>query len=191
MSDYNNPNKSHCRCGACCNSYECTCGMTPRGDAEAQDCCEVCKPDPCLEQCVPVCNPCAGFDPCDKLTLIQYKILFTKRGLEVVFYEREELVAGFFGPDQFATWKVAEFITKLGVTPMPDLWRAVCYPHACPEPPEICTINFIPPEDQKYLQVYCKVQAEYPRERLKYEEEQLALLSQIRDAIAGGQPVVS
>jgi hypothetical protein len=171
--------------------------MTPHDGAD--DCCEVCRPDPCAEECLPDCNPCAGFDPCDRLTLVQYSILFTKRGLEVVFAEHEELVEGFVGPEQFATWKIAEFVSRLRCTPRPPKWRAVHYPppppgekykDGCPEPnPECkhvqCPINYIPPGDEKFLRVYCSVKAVYPRQRLHYAEDQLALLAEIRDAIAG------
>jgi len=150
----------------------------------ADDCCEICRPDPCAEECLPDCNPCAGFDPCDRLTLVQYSILFTKRDLEVVFYEREELVEGFVGPEQFATWKIAEFVSNLKHIPVPPKWRAKGYPHPCKKD-EPCHIDWLPPGDEKYLRVYCKVQAVYPRQRLHYAQDQLDLLAQIRDAIAG------
>lgn len=56
----------------------------------------------------------------DMLKLVRYKILFVKREYEVAFPEEEDLVSDNMTGADFAAWKVAEFIQRLGHRP-PDV----------------------------------------------------------------------
>src|ERR1044071_517786 len=59
-----------------------------------------------------------------KLKLVRYKILFIKRDYEVAFPEIEELVSDSMDDTAYTAWKVAEFIQRLGDTPVPSKWGA-------------------------------------------------------------------
>jgi hypothetical protein len=41
----------------------------------------------------------------------------------------------------------------------------------------------LPDEDKKYLRIYFEVMDRYPREKFKYEEEQISVLEGIRDEL--------
>ena len=112
-------------------------------------------------------------------TLVTYEIVFTMRGLEVAFPERDVLLTEYMSPLNFQTWMVAEFIQRLPDTPVPPLWIARNYPPAASGG----TINALPLGDEKYLLVHSRVQRRYPREALKFPERQLEELAEIRDAL--------
>ena len=70
----------------------------------------------------------------DMLKLVRYKILFVKRDYEVAFPEEEDLVSDNMTGADFAAWKVAEFIQRLGHRPpevrYPRRWhKKSCYDH--------------------------------------------------------------
>lgn len=158
--------------------------------------CPVCRQSHCGDECI-TCDPCCSYDPCSGLALVRYSIVFTRRGLEVAFPEREELVETPLCPEEFTAWKIAEFISHLECIPLPPKWRAAHYPYNWEDgvPPacakardEKCKnveypICFIPQPDQKYLRVYCQQLAEYPRQKFHYEEDQVATLEQINRSI--------
>lgn len=122
----------------------------------------------------------------EELRLVSYSILFTKRGLEVAFPERQEMVTGCISPLNFQTWKVAEFIQGLPLTPQPPKWRAGGYPPAAGQG----RVNALPPGDEKYLRVHCRLEGCYPREPLHFFEDQLKQLAGIRDALIEKQAVL-
>jgi hypothetical protein len=119
----------------------------------------------------------------DMLKLVRYKVLFVRREYEVAFPEREDLVSDNMDGSAFTAWKIAEFIQDLqkGATCVPQKWRDKNYPpknfiqHDC--------LNGIPHEDKKYLRVYYEVLERYPREKFKYEEQQIKVLEDIRDSL--------
>ena len=120
----------------------------------------------------------------DMLKLVRYKILFVRREYEVAFPEQEDIVSDNMDGDAFSAWKVAEFIQDLhrGETPIPSRWVEQNYP-----PPEFRDgnhLNGIPHEDKKYLRVYFQVLERFPREKFKYEEQQIRVLEEIRDQVA-------
>jgi len=119
------------------------------------------------------------------LKLVRYKILFVKREYEVAFPEQEDLVSENMDSTAFTAWKVAEFIQGLerGETRVPHRWHDKSYP------PEDCVggdgkLHRLPEEDKKYLRVFYEVLERYPREKFKYEEQQIRVLEQIRDKLA-------
>jgi hypothetical protein len=119
----------------------------------------------------------------DMLKLVRYKVLFVRREYEVAFPEQEDLVSDNMDGSAFTAWKVAEFIQDLGkkATPVPTKWGDKNYP-----PEEFVEgqfLNGIPHEDKKYLRVYYEVLDRYPREKFKYEEQQIRILEQIRDSL--------
>lgn len=130
---------------------------------------------------------CPWSDEC--LKLVRYQVLFVKRGLEVAFPAREELIWENVTALQFQTWKVAEFVSGLNLEPVPPKWLEKDYPPDREQREidgrQIWVIHALPPGDEKYLRLRCQVLRTYPRERLRFAERQLAELAGIRDAIAG------
>ncbi len=120
----------------------------------------------------------------DMLKLVRYKILFVRREYEYAFPEQEDLVSDNMDGSAFTAWKIAEFIQDLHRehTPVPLKWRDKNYP-----PKEFIKgdhLTGIPHEDKKYLRVYFEVLERYPREKFKYEEQQIKVLEDIRDEVA-------
>jgi len=119
----------------------------------------------------------------DMLKLVRYKILFVKREYEHAFPEKEDLVSDNMDGAAFTAWKVAEFIQSLqghgDPVKVPAKWVEKGYP----EPPYAKGGNLtgLPDWDKKYLRVYYEVLERYPREKFKYEEQQIRVLEQIRD----------
>jgi hypothetical protein len=81
----------------------------------------------------------------------------------------------------FTAWKVAEFIQTLGrkKTMVPLKWGK-SYPEGYREGD---VLTGLPDEDKKYLRIYFEVMDRYPREKFKYEEEQISVLEGIRDEL--------
>ena len=121
----------------------------------------------------------------DMLKLVRYKILFVKREYEHAFPEAEDLVADNMDGSAFTAWKVAEFIQNLQQkkTQVPRKWSDKVYPGAGFESSGVLT--GLPENDKKYLRVYYEVLDRYPREKFKYEEQQIRVLEQIRDRLSG------
>jgi hypothetical protein len=120
----------------------------------------------------------------DLLKLVRYKILFVRREYEVAFPEQEDIVSDNMDGDAFAAWKVAEFIQDMhrGEMAIPARWEEQSYP-----PAEFRKGNFLtglPHDDKKYLRVYFQVLERFPREKFKYEEQQIRVLEEIRDKVA-------
>lgn len=124
----------------------------------------------------------------DMLKLVRYKILFVRREYEHAFPEREDLVYDSMDGTAFAAWKVAEFIQELGKekTPVPDKWRDKGYPKSSQQRNGMLT--GLDDEDKKYLRVYFEVLERYPREKFKYEEEQIDILRKMLHKLGPPQP---
>jgi len=130
----------------------------------------------------------------DMLKLVRYKILFVKRDLEHAFPEHEELVSDNMEPSAYAAWKVAEFIQSLAQkdTGIPAKWGE--YPSEKDDGKfkyrekknDRYILTGLPEDDKKYLRVFYEVLERYPREKLKYEEDHLKVLREIRDKMPGG-----
>ena len=118
----------------------------------------------------------------DMLKLVRYKVLFVKREYEHAFPEKEDLVSDNLDAGAFTAWKIAEFIQHLGskTTHVPAKWKEKSYPEGHHYNG---TLTGIPEEDKKYLRVYFEVVDRYPREKFKYEEQQIRVLEEIRDNI--------
>ena len=126
----------------------------------------------------------------DMLKLVRYKILFVKRDYEVAFPEVEELVHDNLTATAYTAWKIAEFIQNLGneKTPIPSKWSPD-YPPG--DKDEKGSYKYkrdgkligLPEDDKKYLRVYFEVLDRYVREEFRYEEDQIDVLKEIRDAI--------
>lgn len=125
----------------------------------------------------------------DMLKLVRYKVLFVKREYEHAFPEREDLVSENMDGAAFTAWKVAEFIQELGLlqTRVPERWRKYHGGKYVREQGEgggrWLALTDLPHEDKKYLRVYYEVMDRYPREKFKYEEQQIRVLEEIRDEI--------
>lgn len=120
----------------------------------------------------------------DMLKLVRYKILFVRREYEYAFPEQEDLVSDNMDGSAFTGWKIAEFIQDLHrqTTRVPLKWKDKSYP-----PRDFIQdgyLNGIPHEDKKYLRVYYEVLERYPREKFKYEEQQIKVLEDIRDRLS-------
>jgi hypothetical protein len=130
----------------------------------------------------PDCKP-----DCDILKLVRYKILFVMRDYECAFPEAEELVAEDLTESAYTGWKIAEFIQNLDNEEFraraPQRWRDYLR--------QECDGGTHPnDDDKKFLRVYFEVLERYPREKLRYEEDQLAELRNINRNLAriGGRP---
>jgi hypothetical protein len=126
----------------------------------------------------------------DMLKLVRYKVLFVKREYEHAFPEREDLVSENMDGAAFTAWKVAEFIQELqlGETRVPEKWRKYGGGKCVEERGgsgggKWLVLKDLPHEDKKYLRVYYEVMDRYPREKFKYEEQQIRVLEEIRDEL--------
>ncbi len=123
----------------------------------------------------------------DMLKLVRYKILFVKRGHEVTFgYEQEDLVSDNIDSAAFVAWKIAEFADNMAKhkIDVPIRLKEKKYPSG--DYVENGKLTGLPEEDRKYLRVYFEVLERIPRQRLKYEEDQLDVLERINDSIRIG-----
>jgi hypothetical protein len=126
----------------------------------------------------------------EMLKLVRYKVLFVKRDYETAFPEVEELVHENMSSATYTGWKIAEFIQGLhnGRTDIPKKWTD--YPSK--EYRRDGKLTGFPEGDKKYLRVYFEVLDRYVREEFKYEEDQIDVLKEIRDALkdkeSGGTP---
>jgi hypothetical protein len=111
----------------------------------------------------------------DMLKLVRYKILFVRREYETAFQEREDLVSDNMSSSAFTAWKIAEFIQHIGDYPIPGKWKEKNYPKTVQDG----KLTGLPEEDKKYLRVYFEVLERYPREKFKYEEQQIEILRDI------------
>lgn len=68
----------------------------------------------CREDTWKISDECKDTEPCDRLKLVRFKVLFLKNNLEAAFQEEEELVTEEVTKEGFISWKVAEFIQKMG-----------------------------------------------------------------------------
>jgi hypothetical protein len=124
----------------------------------------------------------------DMLKLVRYKVLFVKREYETAFREQEDLVSDNMDASAFTAWKIAQFIQDLNHTEgdqrvrIPSKWGDR-YPSDRDRYVRDGYLIGFPPEDKKYLRVYYEVLDRYPREKFKYEEEQIEVLRDIRDEI--------
>ncbi len=125
----------------------------------------------------------------DMLKLIRYKILFVKRDYEHAFPEVEELVHDNMDSTSYTAWKIAEFIQRLsaGDTKVPGKWSNGYPSDTDAQGNYLYRKNGIltgfPEDDKKYLRVYYEVLDRYVRESFKYEEDQIDVLKEIREAI--------
>ena len=119
----------------------------------------------------------------DMLKLVRYKVLFVKREYEHAFPEQEDLVSENMDGAAFTAWKVAEFIQMLGRGEMrvPHKWAEKEYPGGGHVRDGL--LLGLRDSDKKYLRVYYEVMDRYPREKFKYEEQQIRVLEQIRNEL--------
>ena len=123
----------------------------------------------------------------DMLKLVRYKILFIKRDYEVAFPEVEEIVHDNLASTAYTGWKIAEFIQNLDTVTVPSKWRKKNYPRAVGDDKDARVMK-LPEDDKKHLRVYYEVLDRYVREEFKYEEDQIDVLTEIRDEIKSLQP---
>jgi len=127
----------------------------------------------------------------DMLKLVRYKILFVKRDYEHAFPEEEELVSDNTDAAAYTAWKIAHFIQRLRDDKdikLPKDWTD--YPEAKyieGSGNDRKLIGF-PEDDKKYLRVFYEVLDRYPRERFKYEEEQIDILKEISKTLRDRSP---
>lgn len=121
----------------------------------------------------------------DMLKLVRYRVLFVKREYEAVFDDQTEVIEDNMDGSALTAWKVAEFMKTLQDKgrQIPTKWPST-YPKGFRDQPADGLFNGLPDEDKKYLRVSYEVVERYPRERLKYEENQLKILEDIATGIA-------
>jgi hypothetical protein len=132
----------------------------------------------------------------DMLKLVRYKILFVKREYETAFDEREDLVSDNMSSSAFTAWKIAEFVQNIHDYRLPAKWENRSYPESWGKAERYFLtdkdradarysnvpqnrLKALPEEDKKYLRVYFEVLERYPREKFKYEEQQIEILRDI------------
>ena len=89
--------------------------------------------------------------------LVRWNIVYMKPGRERTYPEREELISSSMSEAEFRNWKVAEFVRT----------------------------HDVPASDGCYLRVYTEVLHCYEKQSWDFEETQIRVLEQIRDAIRG------
>jgi len=136
----------------------------------------------------------------DDLKLVRYKILFTKRGYEFAFPEQEELVHDDMDAGRFTAWKISEFIQSIKDGDAEDSRRRISQKwgdalrkagDASVEKRQYVDvkgksfyIKDFPHDDKKFLRLFFEVLDRFPREDLRYEEQQIEILRDIRDKMA-------
>ena len=135
----------------------------------------------------------------DMLKLVRFKVLFVKRDYEHVFGEWEELVSDNLDGPAFAAWQIAKFVQRMGSkkVKVPDKWKDEVndtvpdwvktepkLPRTPPNGKADADLTGLDEDEKKYLRVYYDVLERYPREKLKFEEDQLKELRGIREAIS-------
>ena len=130
---------------------------------------------------------CKDKDPCDRLRLIRFKVLFLKRNLEIAFPEEEELVAEDMPKDGFISWKIAEFIQSMSrkEVKQPGKWIDENDYPANEEGGKVDNgyVVALPDKDKRFLRVYCQVLAWYDREKRNYERDQADYQRDIKDEL--------
>jgi hypothetical protein len=134
----------------------------------------------------------------DMLKLVKYRVLFVKREYETAFFEHEDVIEDNLDASALTAWKMAEFAKHLEEhgEHIPRKWGDVYPPkdnrgyfdHAdgkWVKDDKGHHFNGLPAEDKKYLRLSFEVLERYPRERFKYEEQQIRILEQMRDKLAG------
>jgi hypothetical protein len=109
----------------------------------------------------------------DKLTLVDYEIVFIKRPYEHVFItSKSELLKVRVDEPAFIGSKIAEFVLDIRANPVkvPESWKGYAGVG------DDLKLRELPPEDLIYLRVPVKVTWRHDREKLKYEEEKLYLM---------------
>ena len=132
----------------------------------------------------------------DMLKLIKYRVLFVKREYESAFFEHEDVIDDNLDGGALTAWKTAEFAERLEDRGerIPAKWGDVYPPKhhrgyfdtaagAWVQDDSGKFFNGLPQEDKKYLRLSYEVIERYPRERFKYEEQQIKILEQMRDAM--------
>lgn len=128
----------------------------------------------------------------DMLKLVKYRVLFVKREYEVAFYEHEDVIEDNLDGSALTAWKTAEFMqhlekhgeripAKWGDTYPPKKFRGHPDSGSFTRDDDGRSFNGFPEEDKKYLRLSFEVLERYPRERFKYEEQQIKILEQMRD----------
>ena len=134
-----------------------------------------------------ISEECREKDPCDRLRLVRFKILFLKRNLEIAFPEEEELVSEDMPKDGFISWKIAEFIQSLSRREIkqPGKWKDENNYPADEEGGKLEDgyVVSLPDKDKRFLRVYCQVLAWYDREKRNYERDQADTQRDIKDEL--------
>jgi hypothetical protein len=123
---------------------------------------------------------------CEILKLVRYKILFVMRDYECAFPEEEELVADELTDTAFTAWKIAEFVQRLDDekdpirSRLPSKWVKYLG-EKCKDTPNA---KHPKAEDKKFLRVYYEVLERYPREKLRYHEQELEELRNINSSLS-------
>ena len=130
----------------------------------------------------------------DSLKLVKYRVLFVKRGYEAVLADGSSMVHDNLTPEGFVAWKISEFSRNLDKVRVPAAWGGTAserprYPSGAVqkdiEGKKVWVINHFDDDDHKYLRVWFEVLNRTARERFEYEEDQVEVLRQIRDALPG------
>lgn len=112
----------------------------------------------------------------DVRRLVEWNIVFVKRGLEATFPEHRELIRCDLDDEDFKTAKIAQFVValpRMKPEELPASWRAKGYP------PD----GHLPPGDARYLRVYTRVLDSYDVGGWDWEEEQIEALGRIERAL--------
>jgi hypothetical protein len=102
----------------------------------------------------------------DMVKLVRYSIVNIARDQERILHKGEQLVTDNMTDDSFASWMIASYLQS---------------PEAARHPGEVSH------EQKKYLRVFFEVLSRWAKQDRKYEERQLRVLSEIRDAIEDGR----
>jgi len=108
----------------------------------------------------------------DMVKLVAYTIVSLKRGHERVMDggEGTMIVTDSMTGTAFISWIIARYLQQEVTVP-------------CDPKPKQLRSDMIDPSELKYLQVYYVVSKRWPRHSLNFEQQQVAVLKEIRDGI--------
>ncbi|HEY6253581.1 MAG TPA: hypothetical protein VI685_26785 [Candidatus Angelobacter sp.] len=109
----------------------------------------------------------------DMVKLVAYTIVSLRRGHERVMDggEGTMIVTDSMTGRAFISWIIARYLQQEVTIP-------------CNAKPKQLRSDVIPPGELKYLKVYYVVSKRWPRHSLAFEQDQVAVLKEIRDGLA-------
>jgi hypothetical protein len=119
-----------------------------------------------------------------QVATVSYQILFTKRDNEALLDSETTTVAKTMTGNGFASWKIAEFIRKDEDLEKPEAWSDDDYDEFTEV---VDSKHRLKEEYLEFLQVDYQIISTFDRKAPRYDQDQVAVLRKIADAIEKNQ----